>query len=48
MDFLKFPENTQLIFLDTLRRSERNVTMEILKKVDEDYHFTTSVDPKIK
>ena len=46
--FKDFTEETQLVFLDKLRKSETNLTAEILKKIDSDYHFTESHDPKIK
>lgn len=46
--FNEFKEETKLIFLDRLRKSESNLTSEILKKIDDDYKLTASTDPKIK
>ena len=39
---------SKLVFLDKLRDSYTQVNPAIMQKIDEDYQFTDSLDPKIK
>ena len=41
-------QNTKLIFLDKLRENYSEITPEIMQRIDIDYKFTESKDPKIK
>ena len=43
-----FSEAAKLIFLDKLRENKDFVTKDILARIDADFNFTMSNDPKIK
>jgi hypothetical protein len=45
---IKFSEETKLVFLDKLRQKWGSLDNDTLAKIDSDYHFTDSADPKIK
>ena len=41
-------QNTKLIFLDKLRENYSEISPDIMQRIDDDYKFTESKDPKIK
>jgi len=46
--FKDYDAKNKLIFLDKLRENWSQVDAQILERIDNDYHFTESLDPKVK
>lgn len=46
--FKDYDAKNKLIFLDKLRENWSQVDSSIMERIDSDYHFTDSLDPKVK
>lgn len=46
--FKDYDAKNKLIFLDKLRENWSQVDSSVLERIDNDYHFTDSLDPKVK
>jgi hypothetical protein len=46
--FKDYDAKNKLIFLDKLRENWSQVDSSIMERIDNDYHFTDSLDPKVK
>jgi len=48
MNYTKYYSNLKVIFLERLASQQKNLTLEILEKVDADLNLTTTLDPECK